>query len=52
MAKFAYNNNKNASPGHTLFKLNCSYYFWILYEEEVDLHSKSKSIDKLLTELK
>ena len=26
MAKFAYNNSKNASTGHTPFKLNCGYH--------------------------
>ena len=26
MAKFAYNNAKNASIGHISFKLNCDYY--------------------------
>ena len=26
MAEFAYNNAKNASTGHILFKLNCEYH--------------------------
>ena len=52
MAEFAYNNAKNASTGHTLFELNCGYHPQMLYEEEVDSHSKSKSTDKLSVELK
>ena len=52
MAEFTYNNAKNASTGHTPFELNCSYYPQILYKEEIDLRSKSKSADKLLAELR
>ena len=52
MAKFVYNNAKNASTGHTPFELNCGYHPRMLYEEEVDSHSKSKSANKLLAELK
>ena len=47
MADFAYNNTKNASTGHTPFELNYGYHPRISYEEKVDLHSKSKSSDKL-----
>ena len=52
MAEFAYNNAKNASTGHTSFELNCGYHPWMLYEEEVDSRSKSKSADKLSAELR
>ena len=52
IAKFAYNNTKNASTGHTSFKLNCGYYPRMSYEEEVDPYSKSKSADKLSVELR
>ena len=52
MAKFAYNNVKNISSGHTPFKLNYEYYLWISYKYNVDLYSKSKSIDKLLIKLR
>ena len=52
MAKFAYNNAKNASTGYTPFELNCSYYPWMLYEEDVNPHSQSKSADKLSAELR
>ena len=51
MAKFTYNYAKNVSTGHMFFKLNYSYYLWILYKEEVDSHSKSKLADGLLVEL-
>ena len=39
MAEFAYNNAKNASTGHTPFELNCGYYSWMLYKEDVDPRS-------------
>ena len=52
MAEFAYNNAKDASTGHTPFELNCGYHLRILYEEEVDFRSKSKSADKISAELK
>ena len=52
MAEFAYNNAKNASTGHILFKLNCDYYPRMSYKEEVDSCSKSKSADKLSAELR
>ncbi len=52
MAKFAYNNAKNASIGYTPFKFNCDYHFRASYEEDVDPRSQSKSVDKLATELR
>ena len=51
MAMFAYNNVKNASTGYMPFKLNCGFYFWLFYEEDIDSCHKSKSADKLLAEL-
>ena len=39
MAKFAYNNVKNASTGYTLFELNYGYHPRILYKENLDLRS-------------
>ena len=47
MDKFAYNNAKNASTGHTPFELNCGYHPRMSYEDDVDPHSKSKSADEL-----
>ncbi len=52
MAEFAYNNTKNASTGHTLFKLNYGFYSFILFEENVDPNFRSYSSNKLAYELK
>ena len=52
MAKFVYNNAKNANISHIPFELNCGYHFWMLYKEEVDPHSKSKSANELLAKLR
>ena len=52
MAEFAYNNTKNANTGHTFFKLNCGFHPRASYEEDVNLRSKSKVLDKLATKLK
>ena len=51
MAEFTYNNAKNASTGHTHFELNCGYYLWMFYEENINPRSKFKSADRLLAEL-
>ena len=52
MAEFAYNNTKNASIRHMPFELNCGYHPWVLYEEDIDPRSKSKSADELSAELR
>ena len=52
MAEFAYNNTKNASIGHTSFELHCGYYPRMLYEQDVNPRSQSKSADELLAELR
>ena len=52
MAEFAYNNAKNASSSHTLFRLNYSYHLQMLYKDEVNPYSKFKSADNLSAELK
>ena len=52
MAKFAYNNTKNASTDHTPFELNCEYYLWVSYKKAIDLYFKFKLANKLLAELK
>ena len=52
MAKFAYNNAKNSSTGHTLFELNCSYHPRVSFEEDTDPCSWLKSADKLSAELR
>lgn len=51
MAKFAYNNEKNTSIGYTLFKPNYGYYPYISDKENIDLQSKSKSANQLLSKL-
>ena len=51
MAEFAYNNAKNASSGHTFFELNCGYHPRMLYKDDVDPRSKSKSGDDLSAKL-
>ena len=51
IVKFAYNNTKNASIGHILFKLNCRYHPWDSYKEDLDPYSKSKTAKKLSSEL-
>ena len=52
MIEFTYNNVKNVSTSSTLFELNCSDYPRMLYKDEVNLHSMSKSVDKILVELR
>ena len=52
MTEFVYNNAKNVSTGHTPFELNCGYYLRMLYKEEVDPHSKSKSAEELSAEIR
>lgn len=51
ITKFAYNNTKNASTGYALFELNCDYHFCVSYKEDIDLYSKSKLANKLLSQL-
>ena len=36
MAEFVYNITKNASTGHTLFKLNCGYYPCIFFNNDTN----------------
>ncbi len=52
MAKFAYNNVKNANTSYLSFELNCSFYSQAFYEEDVDSYSQLKSVDKLANELR
>ena len=52
MAEFAYNNAKNASTSHTPFELNCGYHPRVSYEEDLDPRSKSKTAEKLSSELR
>ena len=52
MAEFVYNNAKNASTGHTPFKLNCGYYLKVSFKEDVDSRSRSCSANELAEELR
>ena len=47
MARFAYNNTKNASIKYILFEHNCRYHPCVFYEENFDFYSKSKTTQKL-----
>ena len=52
MAKFAYNNAKNASTGYTLFEFNCGYHPQVSYKQDLDPRSKSKSAEEISSELR
>ena len=52
MAEFAYNNAKDTSTRHTLFKLNCGFYPQVFFKDDVDPCSKSRSSNKLAKKLK
>ena len=52
MAKFAYNNAKNAKTGYTSFELNCDFNNRAFYKKKVDLYFQSKLVYELATELK
>ncbi len=52
IAEFAYNNAKNASTGHTPFKLNCDYHPRISFKEDVDPRLRSRSANELAEELR
>ena len=51
MTEFTYNNAKNASIGHILFKFNCKYHPRISYEEDFNPHSKLKTAKELSSKL-
>ena len=51
MAKFVYNNAKNASTGYMFFEMNFGYHPRIFFKEDTHPHPKSKLTDKLLAEL-
>ncbi len=52
MAEFAYNNAKNASTSHNPFELNCGYHPKVSFKEDVDPHSRSRSANELVKELR
>ena len=51
MAKFAYNNAKNASIGYMLFELNYNYHSCIFFKKDIDSRLWSKIANKLLAKL-
>lgn len=51
MAKFAYNNIKNAITNYIIFKLNCSYYIYTFYKKNVNFYIKSKTANNIRVEL-
>ena len=52
MIKFAYNNTKNASTSHTIFKLNCDFYPQVSFKDDINPCFKSCSAGKLAKELR
>ncbi len=52
MAKFSYNNTKNASIGYTLFELNYGYHLQVLFKEDVNFRSRFCFANKLAKELR
>lgn len=52
MAKFIYNNAKNASTSYMFFELNYDYQPYVSYKKDIDPYFKSKLADDLASELK
>lgn len=52
MAKFIYNNTKNANIGYTQFKLNCEYYPRISFEDKTNRHMRFCFVNILAQKLK
>ncbi len=52
MAKFVYNNTKNASTDYTPFKFNYKYNLRVLFEDEIDFYLRPYSVNKLAKELR
>ncbi len=52
MAEFAYNDAKNASIGHTPFKLNYGYHSSVFFKEDINPRSRSRSANKLAEDLR
>lgn len=52
MVEFAYNNAKNINTSHILIELNCNYYLYVSFEDNIDCYSISYFIDKLAKKLR
>ena len=50
--RFAYNNAKSTSTGHTFFELNCRFYLCIFFKKDINSRSKSHLAKELARELK
>ena len=51
IAEFAYNNAQNISIGYIPFELNCGYYPWVSYKEDLNPYLQSKTTEELFFEL-
>ena len=52
MAEFTYNNAKNVSTGHMIFKFNCGYHPCFSCEQETNPHFRSKTAKELSSKLR
>ena len=52
IVEFAYNNTKNASTSHTLFKRNYGYHPKVLFKKDINFYSRFYFADKLAEKLK
>ena len=52
MAKFVYNNAKNASTGHTPFEFNYGFYLRVFFKDDINPPSRSHFADELAKELR
>ena len=52
IAKFVYNVLKNTNIKYIFFKLNFRYNLYIFYKNNINFFSKSKLVNKLVTNLK
>ena len=52
MAKFTFNNTKNARTGHIFYKLNCKFHLCIFYKEDIHLCLRFCLSKKLTNNLK
>ncbi len=52
MAEFAYNNIKNTSTSHILFKLNYGYHLIVLFKDKINPDLRSHFANKLAKELR
>lgn len=51
IAKFLYNNIKNASIRYKYFKLNYKYHLYDSFKNDIDSYFKFKWVDKLVMEI-